>query len=134
MDPTQPMGQLNPRTTLVRLCSYSYVYLLKTVSFQKQTPAVDELDKPGSDGTERSLPPKRVHRHCTYSNFCVIMVCPMLNYQLLLMMYLFHVFCMPSLHGEGSCLWNLSTELMLFTTYAAFWLSPMSYHCNRTYE
>ena len=22
------------------------------------------------------------------------------------------VFCMPSLHGEGSCLWNLSTKLI----------------------
>jgi len=66
--------------------------------------------------------------------FCIIRVCPMLNYQLLLMLLLLHVFCMPSLHGEGSCLSNLSIELMFLTTYAAFWLSPVSYHCSRTYE
>ena len=30
---------------------------------------------------------------------------------------------MPSLHGEGSCQWNLSTELMFFSTSATFWLS-----------
>ena len=28
----------------------------------------------------------------------------------------------------------LSIESMLFTTYAAFWLSPALYHCSRTYE
>jgi len=58
------------------------------------------------------------------------MVCPMLNYQLLLMLWLFHVFCMPCLYGEGSCLWNLSTKLMFFSTSAAFWLFSVSYDCR----
>jgi len=46
---------------------------------------------------------------------------------------LFHVFCLPCLHGEGSCLWNLSTKLMFFSTSATCWLHSVSYECSRTY-
>jgi len=55
-----------------------------------------------------SLSYHSAHSICTYLNFCVTRFFLMFNYQLLLMLSLSHVFCMPSLHGEGF----LSIELV----------------------
>ena len=55
----------------------------------------------------------RVHSECTYLIFCVIRVFLLLNCPfLLLMLSIYHVFCMSFLNGEGYFLWNFSIGLM----------------------